>query len=92
MGRKRNDKHEMVMRWTWLATTACCTTLHDAGWSPEDIADAMPDAQKRLANLIIHTCYPEVGLRMTTLHDGDAIRMGQRYAENVTAIRAGVTA
>lgn len=92
MGQKRNDKHEMVMRWTWLATTACCTTLHDVGWSAEDIAEVMPHAMKELASFVIDRCYGDSGGPMLLMLDGDAIHLGQGYANAMATSRAGVTA
>lgn len=97
MGRKKNDTNEMLMHATWLATTACCTALHDIGFDTEEIAEVMPDAMKHLGDEIIEKCY--IGKQVDSLRflervefmlAGDAIRFGQEHAERLAASRAGV--
>lgn len=75
----RRDIHDQLMHATWLATTACCTALHDIGFDTEEIAEVMPDAMKALADAIIEKRY-----------DRNAIRFGQEHAERLAAERAGV--
>lgn len=94
---KRKDIHDRLMHATWLATTACCTALHDIGFDAEEIAEAMPDAMKHLGDEIVEQCY--LGSQADSLRfiariegmlAGDAIRFGQDYAERLAASRAGV--
>jgi hypothetical protein len=87
---KRKDVHERIMHTTWLATVACCTALHDIGFDAEDIAEAMPDAMKVLADDIIQHWYGDETPQ--PMLDGDAIKAGQDHAEWLAAKRAGVTA
>ena len=91
---KRNDSHERLMHATWLATTACCTALHDIGFSTEEIADVMPDAMKALADTIVDQRYGDGNSPWPYSYDsilaGDAIKAGQDYAERLAASRAGV--
>lgn len=84
---KRKDIHERLMHATWLATTACCTALHDIGFDAEEIAEVMPDAMKALADDIIQLWYGDE-LPKPVLA-GDAIKAGQEHAERLAASRAG---
>lgn len=85
----RRDIHEEIMHATWLATTACCTALHDIGFDTEEIAEEMPEAMSKLANGLIERRY---GALLRSLLPGDAIKAGQDYAERLAAKRVGVTA
>lgn len=90
---KRKDIHDRLMHATWLATTACCTALHDIGFDTEEIAEVMPDAMKALADAIIEKRYDRnamENLRPQEILPGDAIRFGQEHAERLAASRAGV--
>lgn len=87
---KRSDSHERLMHLTWLATTACCTSLHDIGFDAEEIADVMPDAMKFLGDEIVGRCFPIFPGPMLRMLPGDAIKVGQEYAERLAASRAGV--
>ena len=96
---KRNDSSERIMHSTWLATTACCTALHDIGFDTEEIAEVMPEAMKALGDEIIEKCY--IGRQVDSIRfveriefmlAGDAIRFGQEHAERLAASRAGVQA
>lgn len=84
----KRDVHERLMQATWQATTACCTALHDIGLDTEEIAEVMPDAMKALADDIIQHWYGD-DERHPVLA-GDAIKLGQDYAERLAAQRAGV--
>ncbi len=75
---KRNDVHERLMHATWLATTACCTALHDIGFDTEEIAELMPDAMKGMADDIVQAWY--FNDKPTPVLDGDAIKFGQDFA------------
>jgi hypothetical protein len=75
---------------TWLATTACCTALHDIGFDTEEIAEVMPSVMKHLGNAVVARCYPVFPGPMLKMFSGDAITMGQEYAEQLAASRAGV--
>lgn len=88
---RRNDIHDRLLHATWLATTACCTAMHDVGFCAEEIADEMPRAMKRLGDGIVHRWYRDDGSRCPVL-PGDAIKLGQDYAERLAASRAGVQA
>lgn len=85
---KRKDIHDRLMHATWLATTACCTVLHDVEFDAEEIAEVMPVAMKALADGIIQQWYGDEVPRPVL--DGDAIKCGQDYAERIAASRAGV--
>lgn len=85
---KRKDIHDQLMHATWLATTTCCTALHDIGFDAEEIAEVIPGAMKRLADDIINEWYGGVASRPVL--DGNAIKAGQDYAERLAASRAGV--
>lgn len=91
---KRRDIHDQLMHTTWLATTVCCTALHDIGFDAEEIAEAMPDAMKAPADAIIEKRYGGSGLpwpySRPPVLPGDAIKAGQDYAERLAASRAGV--
>lgn len=87
---KRRDANDPLMAATWIATTACCTALHELGFDTEDIAAVMPQTQKELAKQIIGFCYPVYPSTRRMIVAGDAIRFGQNYAERLAASRAGV--
>jgi hypothetical protein len=78
------------MHATWLATAACCTSLHDIGFDAEEIAEEMPDAMKALASTIIERWYGNASGIKLPMFPGDAIKLGQDYAERLAASRAGV--
>lgn len=85
---KRKDIHDRLMHATWLATAACCTSLHDIGFDAEEIAEVMPDAMKHLGDEIVQRWYGDDERRPVLA--GDAIRFGQEHAERLAASRAGV--
>lgn len=85
---KRKDIHDRLMHATWLATTACCTALHDIGFDTEEIAEVMPDAMKHLGDEIVQQWYD--GDERRPVLAGDAIKKGQEHAERLAAERAGV--
>ena len=89
---KRNDSSERIMHSTWLATTACCTALHDIGLDTEEIAEVMPDVMKALGDKIVSRCFPIFPGPMLRMFPGDAIKIGQEHAERLAALRAGVQA
>lgn len=80
--------HDELMEAIWEATVACCVALHDIGLIEEEIAAEMPKAQKQLGSEIIERCFP-FGQRYNPLLSGDAIKIGQDYAEKLAARRAG---
>lgn len=83
-------KHAEIMETIWEATVACCTALHDVGFGTEEIALSMPQAQKELGNAITRYCLGGSDGRYRVLLPGDAIKLGQDYAERLAASRAGV--
>jgi hypothetical protein len=85
---KRKDIHDRLMHSTWLATTACCTALHDIGFDAEEIAEVMPEAMRALADNIIERRYGD-GVP-SPVFVGDALAIGQKHAERLAASRAGV--
>lgn len=88
----QRDIHDQLMHATWLAATACCTALHDIGFDAEEIAEAMPDAMKRLGDAVIGRWYGTGNGIKYPLFPGDSIKAGQDYAERLAAQRAGVQA
>lgn len=83
---KRKDIHNRLMHATWLATTACCTALHDIGFDTEEIAEVMPDAMKHLGDEIVQQWYGDDERRPVLA--GDAIKRGQEHAERLAENRA----
>ena len=86
---KRKDVQDRLMHATWLATTACCTALHDTGFDAEEIAEVMPDAMKRLGDMIVGRWYGTGNGITYPMFPGDAIKAGQDYAERLAASRTG---
>jgi hypothetical protein len=80
---------DQLMEAIWEATVAFCTTLDSVGFSTEDIASQMPMAQKKMGDEVVEQCFDRDG-RYTPMLSGDAIKIGQDYAEQVAASRAGV--
>lgn len=89
---KRRNRYAEVIETIWEATVACCTALHDIGFGIEEIAVAMPQAQKELGNAITRHCLGGSDGKYRVVLPGDAIKAGQDYAERLAATRAGAQA
>jgi hypothetical protein len=91
---KRNDIHDRLTHATWLAATACCTALHDIGFTTEEIAGLMPSTMTALGDAIVDQRYGDGNspwpYSYDSILDGDAIKVGQDHAERLAASRAGV--